>query len=82
MCMCMCAVDLAHHAHAGDVLRGVTCTNFVYQTTALIGAKAPQRTIVMYGADRQSWSSVRGALRKGEAKDGAVTLVLERRIAS
>ncbi|EIE24020.1 hypothetical protein COCSUDRAFT_5564, partial [Coccomyxa subellipsoidea C-169] len=40
---------------AGDVLRGFTCTNFVYQTQALFGAKAPQRTIVLYGADKQKW---------------------------
>lgn len=41
---------------AGDVLRACTCTNFVYQTTALFGAKAPERTIVLYGADNQKWS--------------------------
>jgi hypothetical protein len=35
---------------------------------------------VVYGADKQSWANVRTALRKGEAKDGSVTLVLERRI--
>ena len=43
---------------AGDVLRACTCTNFVYQTTALFGAKAPSRTIVVYGADNQKWSKV------------------------
>ena len=42
----------------GDVLRACTCTNFVYQTTALFGAKAPNRTIVLYGADKQKWSKV------------------------
>jgi hypothetical protein len=35
---------------------------------------------VVYGADKQSWANVRSALRKGEAKDGTVTLVLERRL--
>lgn len=35
---------------------------------------------VVYGADKQSWSGIRTALRKGEAKDGDVTLILERRI--
>ena len=43
---------------AGDVLRGFTCTNFVYQTQALFGAKAPQRTIVLFGADKQKWPQV------------------------
>lgn len=37
---------------------------------------------VVYGADRQAWSRVRAALRKGEPKDGSVTLVLERRVGS
>jgi hypothetical protein len=36
---------------------------------------------VVYGADKQSWANVRSALRKGEAKDGSVVLVLERRTA-
>lgn len=42
----------------GDVLRACTCTNFVYQDSALFGAKAPTRTIVMYGADKQKWTQV------------------------
>lgn len=42
----------------GDVLRGVTCTNFVYPTQALFGAQAPRRTIVLYGADNQKWPQV------------------------
>eukprot|EP00882_Tetradesmus_deserticola_P006919 GHRQ01007289.1.p1 GENE.GHRQ01007289.1~~GHRQ01007289.1.p1 ORF type:complete len:321 (+),score=76.04 GHRQ01007289.1:173-1135(+) len=64
----------------GDILRGVTCTNFVYPTRALFGAVPPQRHVVVYGADKQTWASIRGALRKGEPKDGPVTLVLERRV--
>jgi hypothetical protein len=31
---------------AGDVLRGVTCTNFVYPTKALFGAVPPERHVV------------------------------------
>ncbi len=42
----------------GDVVRGVTCTNFVYPTQALFGASAPRRTIVLYGADNQKWPQV------------------------
>ncbi|CAL8462452.1 g1985 [Coccomyxa elongata] len=64
----------------GDVLRGFTCTNFVYRTQALFGAQAPQRTIVLYGADKQKWPQVMGALRKGDKSDGNVTLVVERRL--
>lgn len=64
----------------GDVLRGVTCTNFVYGSSALVGAVPPKRTIVVFGADRQSWAQVRTALGKGDARDGPVTLVLERRV--
>ncbi|EFJ42115.1 hypothetical protein VOLCADRAFT_119533 [Volvox carteri f. nagariensis] len=74
----------------GDVLRAVTATNFVYPTRALFGAAPPERHIhyclrlflitqVVYGADKQSWSSICGALKRGEARDGDVTLVLERR---
>jgi len=62
----------------GDVLRACTCTNFVYQDSALFGAKAPTRTIVMYGADKQKWTQVMGALKKGDKADGGVTLILER----
>jgi hypothetical protein len=35
---------------------------------------------VVYGADGQGWASVTGALKKGDFKDGEVTLVLERRL--
>jgi hypothetical protein len=31
---------------AGDVLRGATCTNFVYPTKALFGAVPPERHVV------------------------------------
>lgn len=34
---------------------------------------------VVYGADKQSWSGICGAVKKGDIKDGDVTLVLERR---
>eukprot|EP00775_Hariotina_reticulata_P008175 gene8175-8366_t len=63
----------------GDVLRAVTCTNFVYPTKALFGAVPPQRHVVVYGADKQAWGSIKGALRKGERRDGPITLILERR---
>lgn len=32
----------------GDVLRALTCTNFVYPTRALFGAVAPERHIVSH----------------------------------
>jgi hypothetical protein len=35
---------------------------------------------VVYGADKQTWANIRSALRKGEPKDGPVTLILERRV--
>ena len=34
---------------------------------------------VLFGADNQKFSSIREAMRKGEPRDGEVTLVLERR---
>ena len=52
----------------------------VLQTQALWGAAAPKRTIVMYGADKQKWPQVMGALRKGDKSDGHVTMVVERRV--
>ena len=33
---------------------------------------------VLYCADKQRFSGIREAMRKGEQRDGAVTLVLER----
>ncbi|KAK9833846.1 hypothetical protein WJX74_007752 [Apatococcus lobatus] len=62
----------------GDVLRACTCTTFVFPTRSLLGAQPPVRTIVMYGADGQTWAKVATALKKGDRSDGAVTLVLER----
>ncbi|KAI8469786.1 MAG: hypothetical protein J3K34DRAFT_274826 [Monoraphidium minutum] len=65
----------------GDVLRAVTCTCAVYPTNSLIGLKAPERHIVVYGAgEKCKWGAVRTALRRGEVRDGPVTLVLERRL--
>lgn len=49
----------------GDVLRACTCTNFVFEGTALFGAKPPVRTLVVYGADDQRWPKVIAALKKG-----------------
>lgn len=64
----------------GDVLRAITCTNFVYPTQALFGATPPERHIVVFGADNQSWPKVINALKKGDREDGDVTIVVERRI--
>lgn len=64
----------------GDVLRGCTATNIVYPTAALAFSwQQPERAIVMYGADGQTWPAVTAALKKGLMADGPVTLVLERR---
>lgn len=64
----------------GDVLRGVTCTNYVYPTKALFGAVPPEKHIVVYGADSQGWAAACAALKRGRAADGPVTLVLERMV--
>ena len=45
---------------------------------SLFGAKAPERHVVVYGADQETWPCVMAALRKGDRADGDVTLVLER----
>ena len=34
----------------------------------------------MYGADKQKWPQVMGALRKGDKSDGHVIMVIERRV--
>ncbi|GFH18344.1 uncharacterized protein HaLaN_15133 [Haematococcus lacustris] len=62
----------------GDILRAVTATNFVYPTRALFGAVPPERHVVLFGADGQRWSVVRGALGKGIVADGDVTVIVER----
>lgn len=65
----------------GDVLRACTCTNIVYPPQALaFGMQPPTRSIVVYGADGQTWPQVVAALKKGLVSDGTVTLVLERRL--
>ncbi|GBF97990.1 hypothetical protein Rsub_10664 [Raphidocelis subcapitata] len=66
----------------GDVVRAVTCTTPVWPAKALIGAVAPERHIIVYGADKTRWSGLRGALKRGAVRDGPVTLVLERRAAA
>lgn len=63
----------------GDVLRACTCTNIVYPKDSLFGAKLPQRHVVVYGADDETWPRVINALRNGDRTDGDVTLILERR---
>jgi hypothetical protein len=65
----------------GDVLRAVTSTTLVYRgANALLGTSRPERTVVLYGADRQRWPEVAAALKRGLAADGEATLVLERRV--
>ena len=70
-------------AMPGDVLRGFTCTTFVYEgfaaTTLGAGSKPPTRTLTVFGADNQSWGNVMGAMKRGVVADGPVTLILERR---
>ena len=63
----------------GDVLRGCTCTTIVYPAKSLLfGVAPPQRQVQMFGADGSSWDKVRGALKRGLAEDGPVTLIVER----
>lgn len=64
----------------GDVLRACTCTCPVWPTKALFGAVAPEQHIVVYGADKTKWASLRTALKRGRFKDGPVTLVVERQV--
>ncbi len=65
----------------GDVLRAVTSTTLVYRgANALLGTSRPERTVVLYGTDRQRWPEVAAALKRGLAADGEATLVLERRV--
>jgi hypothetical protein len=65
----------------GDLLRAFTTTTIVYKTGALMfGAQKPEREILLFGADGESWPKVSNALSRGLKSDGEVTLVLERRI--
>ena len=48
------------------------CLTFMAMTPSPCAVK------VLYGADNQSFGNLCIALRKGEARDGPVTLVLER----
>ena len=50
----------------------------MYPTRSLLGLVPPERTVVLFGADRMAFGKVAGALRRGKARDGEVTLVLER----
>ncbi len=63
----------------GDLLRGITATTVVFRGVgALAGWSAGTREVVLFGADGARWSAVRGALRKGDAADGDVTVVVVR----
>ena len=63
----------------GDVLRAITATTVVFRGAgALTGWSPGTREIVLFGADGAKWAAVRGALRKGDAADGDVTVVVER----
>lgn len=62
----------------GDVLRACTCTTLEYGASALLGAKPATKMRTMYGADGQTWPEVMGALSRGSADDGEVTLIFER----
>lgn len=67
----------------GDIVRACTTATFTFKGAgALVGAAAPERTIVVYCPDGKKsgqWSDLRNAM-KGESRDGPVTLVLERKI--
>lgn len=75
------SVARAKAALPGDLLRACTCTTISYQTQSLVlGAQAPKRYVVLYGADDQRWERVATALKRGLNSDGPVTLVLEREL--
>lgn len=61
----------------GDVLRALTTTVVTYKEGALI-AQGPEREIVVFGADGQTFSDVAAAMKRSYVSDGPVTLVLER----
>jgi hypothetical protein len=63
----------------GDLLRGVTATTVVFRGAGALAGWAPGvREIVLFGADGAKWPAVRAALRKGDAADGDVTVIVER----
>jgi len=70
----------AQAAQVGDVLRAVTATVFAFTPAAnLVGDLTnTKRTVVLYGADGETYQSVFRALTQGLVADGPVTLVLER----
>jgi len=35
---------------------------------------------VVFGADKTKWGNLKAALRRGDRRDGPVTLILERRV--
>lgn len=71
----------ARAALPGDLLRAVTATTISYPAQSLVlGAQAPKRYVVLYGADDQRWERVATALKRGRTEDGPVTLVLEREL--
>eukprot|EP00798_Chlamydomonas_sp_ICE-L_P021980 gene21980-29041_t len=61
-----------------DIVRGLTCTTFNYPTRSLFGLQAPERTVVLFGADNRRFTEVKAAMRRGVVKDGEVTVVVER----
>ena len=64
----------------GDLLRACTATVFSFPAGAqLLGElKGTTRTVVLYGADGQSYEKTFAALAQGRVADGPVTLLLER----
>jgi hypothetical protein len=73
-------VHLAATALApGDVLRALTATTVVFRGAGALAGWAPGvREVVLFGADGAKWPTVRAALRKGDAADGDVTIIVER----
>lgn len=70
----------AQAPQVGDVLRAVTATVFSFTPQAqLLGDLTnTKRTVVLFGADDESFEKVFAALRQGLVADGPVSLVLER----
>lgn len=42
----------------GDILRAITCTQLMYETSSMFGASPPRQTIGLYSADNQKWPEV------------------------